>query len=96
MSGHNEAQTVFQKMLPEIIGGILRDLAAFGRDQLGREPLGASDRLRDAERAFLTSMEGLFAHIRRQLDSQEKPASEMSPPELDELAQKLAASLRGG
>jgi hypothetical protein len=101
MSGHNEAQTAFQQLLPEIIRGMLEDIAGFARNETqdrsyGRQAVRGHPDFRVLEDAFITSMEALYAHIGRQLQTQPKPLAEMSEPELDQLAQTLAASLRGG
>lgn len=95
MSGHNVAPSTFEKVLPEIVEGMLGDIAAYGAGQ-GRKRALDSTAIRTAERAFCASMRGLYAHLERELERLDKAVSEMSAGEREDLANRLAAGLKGG
>ena len=101
MSGHNEAPSTFEKVLPEIVRGVLADIASYGAREGRRAggPAGGGDGaagVRRAELAFASTMQGVYAYIERELERLERPLAEMSEAELATLAERLAGSLKGG
>jgi hypothetical protein len=96
MSGHNEAPTEFEKALPEMFRVILRDIAAYGAARREADGLREPAELRNAERAFQTTMEGLYGYVGRELARVEKPLCDMHETELETLANRFAGSLKGG